>query len=74
MVSTIRYSSAKSTTPSGRRGFYIVLGFAAVGMGIWFFSQYVLVTLAALYVVHGVVWWLLRPVFVRPLKSQDAAG
>lgn len=71
MVSTIRYTSAKSSSASGRRGFYIVLALAAVGMGIWFFSQYVLVILAGTYVAHGVLWWILRPLFVRPLKSSD---
>ena len=69
MVSTLRYTSAKASTASGRRGFYLVLGFAAVGMGIWFFSQYVLLAIAAGYVVHGLIWWLLRPFFIRPARA-----
>jgi CDP-diacylglycerol---serine O-phosphatidyltransferase len=65
MVSTIRYTSFK-TSGSGRRGFYLVLLIAAVGMSIWLYSEYVLLALAAGYCAHGVLWWLVRPLFVRP--------
>ena len=70
MVSTIRYTSAKSSKASGRRGFLMVLGFAAVGMLIWFYSEYTLLILATAYVSHGVVWWLLRPLFVKSKKEN----
>jgi CDP-diacylglycerol--serine O-phosphatidyltransferase len=69
MVSTIRYTSAKSSKASGRRGFFMVLGFAAVGMLIWFYSQYTLLILASLYVAHGVVWWVLRSLFSKNKKE-----
>jgi CDP-diacylglycerol--serine O-phosphatidyltransferase len=64
MVSTIRYSSMK-TAGGGRKGFFLVLLIAAAGMTVWFYSQYALLVLATIYVSHGVIWWLLRPIFVR---------
>ena len=69
MVSTIRYTSAKSSASSGRRTFYIAVVLAGVGMAIWFFSQYTLLILAAAYVAHGVVWWLLRSFFIRRVRE-----
>lgn len=65
MVSTIRYFSGKGSKPTGRPGFLLVLFIAAVGMAAWFWSQYVLLGIAAIYVAHGVLWWILRPLFVR---------
>lgn len=64
MVSTIRYTSMK-TSGSGRQGFFLVLVIAGIAMGIYFYSRYALLAVAAVYVVHGVVWFLLRPLFVR---------
>jgi len=70
MVSTIRYTSLK-TTGKGRQGFFLVLAVAAVGMLIWFYSQYALLALAALYVSHGVIWWVVRLLgrIVRPSRE-----
>ncbi len=59
MVSTIRYSSFK-TVGSGRKNLYLVLLIAAVGMLIWLYSNYVLLILSGGYVLHGIVWYLLR--------------
>src|SRR4051812_10648064 len=56
MVSTIRYTSMKATG-SGRQGFFLVLLIAAVGMFVWFYSQYALLVIAGTYVAHGVIWW-----------------
>lgn len=70
MVSTIRYSSMKAAG-GGRKGFFLVLALAAVGMTIWFYSQYALLVLAVAYTSHGAVWWLLRPIFVRPATSRE---
>lgn len=64
MVSTIRYTSAKSKA-DGQRGFFTVLGIAAIAALTWFYSQYMLLILAVLYVSHGVVWWLMRSLFVK---------
>jgi phosphatidylserine synthase len=71
MVSTIRYSSMK-TAGGGRKGFFLVLLIAAMGMTVWFYSQYALLVLAAVYVSHGVIWWILRPLFVRPTAVPEA--
>lgn len=59
MVSTIRYTSMK-TAGKGRQGFFLVLSIAAVGMLIWFYSQYALLALAAIYISHGIIWWIAR--------------
>ncbi len=59
MVSTIRYTSMK-TAGSGRQGFFLVLAIAAIAMFIWFYSQYALLALAAVYVSHGLIWWIFR--------------
>jgi len=71
MVSTIRYTSAKSSS-SGRPAFLLVIAIAAVGMAIWLFSEYVLLALAAVYVSHGVIWWLIRPFLVRPTPAKTS--
>jgi CDP-diacylglycerol--serine O-phosphatidyltransferase len=68
MVSTLRYTSFK-TVGFGRRSFYVVLLIAAIGMLIWLYSQYVLVILAAAYVSHGVVWFLMG--LLRPMRAVD---
>jgi CDP-diacylglycerol--serine O-phosphatidyltransferase len=59
MVSTIRYTSMKATG-SGRQGFFLVLLIAGLGMTVWFYSQYALLAIAAIYVSHGVIWWIIR--------------
>lgn len=64
MVSTIRYTSAKSKA-SGRRSFVTVLGIAAIAALTWFYSQYMLLILATAYVAHGIVWWMLRSLFAK---------
>jgi CDP-diacylglycerol--serine O-phosphatidyltransferase len=57
MVSTLRYTSFK-TVGRGRQNLYLVLLIAAIGMGIWLYSQYVLLIVSAVYVAHGVIWYL----------------
>ena len=57
MISTIRYTSFK-TVGTGRRSLYFVLIIAAVGMLIWLYSRYTLLVLSALYVSHGIIWYL----------------
>jgi CDP-diacylglycerol--serine O-phosphatidyltransferase len=69
MVSTIRYTSAKSKA-DGRRSFFTVLGIAAIAALTWFYSQYMLLILASAYVAHGVVWWLMRSLFVKTRKEN----
>lgn len=57
MVSTLRYTSFKDAG-TGRRNLYLVLVLGAFGMGVWLYSRYVLLILAATYVSHGVVWYV----------------
>lgn len=57
MVSTLRYSSAK-TVGTGKRNLYLVLLIAAVGMLMWLYSNYVLLILSAAYVSHGIIWYI----------------
>lgn len=71
MVSTIRYTSMKSTG-AGRQAFFLVLALAAIGMMVWFYSRYALLAIAAVYVSHGVVWWILRSAGSRLRPSAPA--
>ncbi len=71
MVSTLRYSSFK-TAGTGRRNLYLVLVIAAVGMLIWLYSQYVLLILSAVYVSHGILWYLASLLRRRAPQSADA--
>lgn len=68
MVSTLKYTSFK-TAGSGRRNLYLVLVIAAVGMLIYLYSKYVLLIISAIYVSHGVVWYLLSMFRRRPAAS-----
>ena len=70
MVSTIRYSSLKSAG-KGRQGFFLVLLIAGIGMAIWYYSQYALLAIAALYVSHGVIWWVFRTVGGKLRRSRS---
>ncbi len=71
MITTIRHSSMK-TAAKGRQAFYLVLFLMAVAMLIYLYSQYVLLALAAVYVFHGLIWWILRSMarLVRPSASS----
>ena len=53
MISTIRYSSFKTVGTSGRSTRLAILFIAAVGMLIYLFSEYVLLIIVAVYVLHG---------------------
>lgn len=70
MVSTIRYYSGKGSKPTGRPGFLLVLFIAGVAMAVWFWSQYMLLAIAAAYVLHGLVLWLFRSVFLRSRSAE----
>ncbi len=74
MVSTIRYTSMK-TTGSTRQGFYLVLAVAAMVMFIYFYSKYALLAIAALYVAHGIIWWIARLIgrIIRPSQTAEEA-
>jgi CDP-diacylglycerol--serine O-phosphatidyltransferase len=55
MVSTLRYSSFKTVGTRSRSARLAILLVAAAGMLIYLFSEYVLLILASLYVLHGLV-------------------
>jgi CDP-diacylglycerol--serine O-phosphatidyltransferase len=69
MVSTLRYTSFK-TTASGRRSLYLILLIAAIGMLVWLYSRYVLLALALAYVSHGIIWYVLS-LFRRPKQVEE---
>ncbi len=70
MVSTIRYTSMKKAG-SGRQGFFLVLAIAALAMFVFFYSKYALLTIAGIYVAHGIIWWIARLVgrVARPAEA-----
>ncbi|MEO6656511.1 MAG: CDP-alcohol phosphatidyltransferase family protein [Pyrinomonadaceae bacterium] len=72
MVSTIRYTSMK-TTGKGRQGFFLVMAIASMAMFIWFYSQYALFAIAALYVSHGVIFWIVGLIgrLIKPPKTDN---
>lgn len=55
MVSTVRYSSFKSLGTGRRSTRLVILGIAAIGMLVWLFSRYVLITFVTLYILHGLL-------------------
>ena len=64
MVSTIRYTSMK-TAGTGPQGMFLVLVLTGAAMAVWLYSEYALLAIAALYVGHGVIWWLFRSLFSK---------
>lgn len=75
MVSTIRYTSMK-TAGSGRQGIFLVLAIAALAMFIFFYSKYALLGIAAVYVGHGIIWWVVRLIgrFFHSGSDSTAVG
>lgn len=65
MVSTLRYTSFK-TLNFGKRNLYLLLVVAAAGMLLWLYSTYLLLTLATLYVSHGLIFFIVRTILRRP--------
>ena len=70
MVSTIRFTSFKSVGAGRRLSARTVLLFIALFGLILLFSQWVLLALAVGYVVHGLLWRGLAPVFRRFSESS----
>jgi phosphatidylserine synthase len=63
MVSTIRYASFKDLGVRSSSPFIALPFLAAIVASIWFYSRWVLLILAVIYVAHGIVskiWSLLR--------------
>lgn len=70
MVSTIRYTSFKNLS-FGRRNLYLVLVVAAIGMLMYLYSKYLLLILAALYVSHGVIGFIIRTILQTNKDKND---
>jgi CDP-diacylglycerol--serine O-phosphatidyltransferase len=63
MVSTWRFYSFKDIDFRSRHPFQTILLLGALFAGIWFFSQWVLFSIALLYTFSGVIWrlqWIFR--------------
>ena len=73
MVSTLRYSSFKNAG-TGRRNLYLILVLGTVGMLVWLYSQYVLLAIAAAYVTHGLLWYLMGVFRLRKRVEAEASG
>lgn len=64
MVSKIRYSSMK-TAGAGPQGLLLVLVIAGSAMFVYLYSRYALLAISAIYVMHGLVWWVVRALTVK---------
>lgn len=72
MVSTLRYSSFKSFG-TGRNNLRLILIVAAIAMLIWLYSKYVLLGMAAIYVLHGVILKVFGSFFSSGTKNVEGA-
>jgi CDP-diacylglycerol--serine O-phosphatidyltransferase len=66
MVSTIRYSSFKTLGAGKRSSIKVLPLIAAVGMLVWLFSRYVLLTIVLVYVLHGILFRIFALFRSRP--------
>ncbi len=75
MVSTFRYASFKNIGSRSNKPFIILPLLSLLVAGIWFYSHWVLLVIAAFYVIHGPLlklWGLINR-FRRPLpETKDA--
>ena len=69
MVSTIRYSSFKTLGAGKRRTIMVMPIIAAVGMLVWLFSRYVLLTIVLVYVLHGILFRIFALFRSRPAED-----
>lgn len=70
MVSTLRYTSFKTAGTHRRSARVMILLVASIGMLVWYFSRYVLLILAVMYVTHGLLFRL--GAFFRRRPSKEA--
>lgn len=73
MVSTLRYTSFKNVGPKSNKPFVALPLFSLLLAGIWFYSQWVLLVLSSLYVVHGPllkVWGVISSRIKRPAEKD----
>jgi CDP-diacylglycerol--serine O-phosphatidyltransferase len=73
MVSTLRYTSFKHIGPRSNKPFITLPFLALLVGGIWFYSQWVLLLIAALYVSHGPLLklWNLLHRLRRPWRRAE---
>jgi CDP-diacylglycerol--serine O-phosphatidyltransferase len=69
MVSTIRYSSFKTLGAGKRSTIKVMPVIAAVGMLVWLYSRYVLLTIVLIYVLHGIVFRFFALFRSRPAED-----
>jgi CDP-diacylglycerol---serine O-phosphatidyltransferase len=76
MVSTWRFYSFKDIDLRSRQPFRLIVLFGLLFAGIWYFSRYVLFTIALLYMFSGVFWrltWLFRRRNPPPPAYKEAS-
>lgn len=74
MVSTFRYTSFKNIGPKSNKPFITLPLLSLLLAGIWFYSQWVLLILATVYVSHGPLiklWNLISRPFRRPTVTEE---
>ena len=71
MVSTLRYTSFKTAGTHRRSARVMILLVASIGMLVWYFSRYVLLALAIMYVAHGLLFRLGALFRRRPAKEAQ---
>ena len=69
MVSTIRYSSFKTLGAGKRSTIKVMPLIAAVGMLVWLYSRYVLLTIVLIYVLHGIIFRIFALFRSRPAEE-----
>lgn len=69
MVSKIRYSSMK-TAGAGPQGILLVVLIAGLSMFVYFYSRYALLGISGVYVLHGLVWWVIRALTVKRSSGE----
>jgi len=77
MVSRIRYTSFKNVGPKSNKPFIILPLLSLLVAGIWFYSQWVLLSIALAYVSHGPlvkVWGLLNRFRPHSSRSEKSAS
>jgi CDP-diacylglycerol---serine O-phosphatidyltransferase len=77
MVSTVRYSSFKNISLRSNKPFITLPLLSLVVAGIWFYSQWLLLVLVVLYVVHGPLlklWGLINRLRRPIAKVEDSSA
>jgi CDP-diacylglycerol---serine O-phosphatidyltransferase len=69
MVSNIRYSSFKTLGAGKRSTIKVMPLIAAVGMLVWLYSRYVLLTMVLVYVLHGIIFRVFALFRSRPAED-----